>query len=290
MSAALPLRLVPAAVRHERFYANDVASPQSNLLYHPWRRSARLAERLGWTLHRLRLTPQRAFELDELGLYEAEVDGAAVFVSQKLNRDRFLVALTPAQGKRVIVKSGAPAHLRIEANMLEKLGASSELAFIPPVVLDQRVSGNRLSVVLTHLQPAGRQELDDEEVLRLALSLASVDVTHGDFCPWNTVRSRHGTGLYDWEYSTLGLRLAYDLTHYVVQTATYRTHESAADCAARLLDLGKRYAEGLGLRHAEVEAGINRYLEQPGEPWGGFSRADRLRHDIKEALARRTTD
>jgi hypothetical protein len=213
------------------------------------------------------------------------VDDAELFVSRKINRDRVLVAITK-DGTRTIVKSGSGQALRNEASVLERLGSSAHPGFIAPQLLDVRSDDGRVALVITYLAPVDRRELDDDEVVGVAVALAGVGVTHGDFSPWNVVRIASGVGLFDWEYAVDGLRPGYDLAHYVVQTATFRASASARASAQQLQRLTELYADALGMRHGDARTGVLDYLDHPGEPWQGFPRGDRVRASIKAALAR----
>ena len=102
------------------------------------------------------------------------------------------------------------------------------------------------------LTPNGR-DIDLEEALVVAVALARGSerdgpVVHGDFAPWNLLRTPDGVGLVDWESSRFELDPLYDLAHFVTSKGALLSSHQPAD-AVRLLTAeaspGWRYLEAL---------------------------------------------
>jgi hypothetical protein len=195
-------------------------------------------------------------------------DGGAVVRSRGSGRTTF--GLTEHGRLRVVVKV-APDHdsaLAHENEALQRLHGA-----IPGVVLPVvRWVGSwrgQLAMATDALALApDRRDIDLEEALAIAIALARGSerhgpVVHGDFAPWNILRTLDGIALVDWESSRFELDPLYDLAHFVTSKGTLLgSHEPAG--AVRLLTAeaspGWRYLEALGLDPRHAPHDVRRYL------------------------------
>jgi hypothetical protein len=163
----------------------------------------------------------------------------------------------------LVVKVGGHAddRLRHEAAML----AAPELAGLAvgrPELVWQGEWRDSLVVATRALRRSSSAPWSVSDVVPITQALAAgVDgapLTHGDFAPWNLIRTAEGPFLLDWESSRWADEPLHDLTHFVVQGGALLgryspDHAVALLCAAGspgaqlLTHLGRDCADARGL-------------------------------------------
>lgn len=135
-----------------------------------------------------------------------------------------------------------------------------------------------------------RRDIDLDEALGIAIALARGSerhgpVVHGDFAPWNLLRTPDGIALVDWESSRFELDPLYDLSHFVTSKGSLLGSHEPAD-AVRLLTTeaspGWRYLEALGADPRHAPQNVRRYLERTAQ--GGTPTTRRYRKAMIELL------
>jgi hypothetical protein len=72
----------------------------------------------------------------------------------------------------------------------------------------------------------GLDEIKTRRILHLLKKLynsitdevITVSVSHGDFTPWNMYSDAHRLYVYDWELSSNGIPMLFDLYHFIIQS------------------------------------------------------------------------
>jgi hypothetical protein len=250
-------------------------------VYHP----ITLRSRIGWEFGRVlastgifRLMPQRGRpDPDVQELLDRHVgEGAAVALAKANHRGRY-VALTvgPRGQPRRILKLATDLDgimaLERESRAIATLGASLQHPISAPVVIDHDDRVLVMSAVRwrTRLRP---WRLPVEVAFAMGRFFASgveddAGPAHGDFAPWNLLRSRSGWVLIDWESARADAPPFYDVLHYLVQGHVLLGRPSLRALRSGLRGRGwvgraiRAYAVGAGLAEADVRQSFSLYLD-----------------------------
>jgi hypothetical protein len=204
-------------------------------------------------------------------------DGGAQVRSRKSGCTTF--GLTERGRLRVVVKvapdrDGVLAH---ENEALQRLHGAIPGVIVPAVRWAGPWRGQLAMATEALALTPDRRDIDLEEALGIAIALARGSerhgpVVHGDFAPWNFLRTLDGIALVDWESSRFELDPLYDLSHFVTAKGALLGSHEPAD-AVRLLTAaaspGWRYLEALGVDPRHAPQSVRRYLErtaQAGNP------------------------
>ena len=200
-------------------------------------------------------------------------DGGALVRSRKSGRTTF--GLTERGRLRVVVKVAPDRDLVLahESEALERLHGAIPGVVVPALRWVGPWRGHlAMATEALALTPNGR-DVDLEEALVIAIALARGSerhgpVVHGDFAPWNLVRTPDGIGLVDWESSRFEVDPLYDLAHFVTSKgALLSSHEPRG--AVRLLTAeaspGWRYLEALGIDPRTAPQHVRSYLERTAQ-------------------------
>lgn len=198
----------------------------AGLIDRPSRPAGRIAALLDRTAVRMGVGRRVADPLADLetvlGEFLADADGAAAMHSSMPGR--CLAALSFGGVPRYFLKIGlSDDHaLRNEAEFLWAIPRVGLPIRVPELLFADHV-GERYAVVTRawpHSRPAGlltRNELLHlTEVLGTPLADGS-PVVHGDFAPWNVLRTPEGLALVDWEAASFADQPLRDLIHYFMQ-------------------------------------------------------------------------
>ena len=197
-------------------------------------------------------------------------DGGAQIRSRKSGRTTF--GLTEHGRLCVVVKvapDGDPV-LAHESEALQRLHGAIPGVLVPAVRWVGPWRGHlAMATEALASTPDGR-DIDLEEALGIAIALARGSerhgpVVHGDFAPWNLLRTPDGIALVDWESSRFELDPLYDLAHFVTSKGVLLGSHEPAD-AVRLLTAeaspGWRYLEALAVDPRRAPHDVRRYLER----------------------------
>jgi hypothetical protein len=127
--------------------------------------------------------------------------------------------------------------------------------------------------------------LSTEVALRMAVTLARAEVTHGDFAPWNLLGP--SPLLIDWEWSANRLRPMHDLAHFVVQSWALLGRPRGRSVLTELVGqggIGVRYLSALGLAPGSARMLVLDYISRADES-GRFLTTARARSSVRDALS-----
>jgi hypothetical protein len=263
-------------------------------LYRPRRLRARLGTPLSVFALTLRAgipasdAAEAALELSEIA--EVRPDGGALVRSR--NSGRATLGLTE-HGRLSLVLKTAPDHDRVEreAGVLRRVHGNIP-GVIAPAVHWVRPWREQLAMATAALTPTrDARDVDVEEALDVAVALAQGTeedgpVVHGDFAPWNALRTPDGVALVDWESGRFELDPMYDLAHFVTSQGSLLGSHPPVE-AVRLLtgggSPGWRYLEALGLDPLEAPDHVRRYIARATSR--GDAAVRRYRQDMLRLLA-----
>jgi len=196
--------------------------------------------------------------------------------------DRWIVAVSRADALSEVVKVGSPTDrgLVIEAAMLRDLGHPS--GFDVPQLVSQSVAHGRSVVSTRAVVGAPRREL--HVATRVAVGLANLGLTHGDFAPWNLLGQ--APTLIDWESAEWTLRPMYDLCHFVVQSEALLGRGRVTPVLKALTSRGSAgalYLVQLGRPLEEAVDHLVAYLDE-ADRRGTFMKSADLRSRLRTAL------
>lgn len=200
-------------------------------------------------------------------------DGGALVRSRRSGRSTF--GLTE-HGRLCVVVKVAPAGdpvLAHENEALQRVHGTIPGVVVPAVRWVGLWRGHlAMATEALAATPDGR-DIDLEEAVAIAIALARGSerhgpIVHGDFAPWNLLRTTQGIGLVDWESSRFALDPLYDLAHFVTSKGVLLGSHEPRD-AVRLLTAegspGWRYLEALDIDPRHAPRHVRRYLEQTAQ-------------------------
>jgi hypothetical protein len=121
---------------------------------------------------------------------------------------------------------------------------------------------------------------------------SSTVISHGDFAPWNLLRTDDGWAVIDWESARPDLPPFYDLWHYVVQSHGLLRRPTINDIHDGLLGRGSvgiaatEYARAAGLSSEDLSTYLDEYLVASEEFLDLSSSQGRRGLEIRERLRR----
>ena len=192
-------------------------------------------------------------------------------LSEANHPGRYLAMILDAQGQpHVVVKVATDEigrqALHREALHITELGSLLTIPVRPPTIIDHQEGV--LALHAEHWRPRRRPwDLDRELAEALGTFFASLrqdgpdgiplGPAHGDFAPWNLLRTDEGWLLVDWEYASSERPAFYDVFHHLVQSHALlgrprrRTLVESVIGQGRLAPLLRTYA-----RAADVDLGL----------------------------------
>jgi len=217
-------RRVPLTAKRLSLCTQGAANPALTI-YEPHLPRARAARFVGKRTRAVagRRCPPPAANLSDLWtLLHAAPEGVAAMRSSSAGR--LIFGVTESARLSMVVKLGdlTDRQLRHEAIMLTT-PLMSGLPFTRPAVVWSGAWGDHYVLATRGVARSSNAPFALTELLPIAHALAgagpdATPLTHGDFAPWNLVRTTDGTVLLDWESARLGDEPLFDLTHFVVQT------------------------------------------------------------------------
>jgi hypothetical protein len=262
------------------------------LMYHPMTPRGRFAWQVAWRVAStglFRLLPRIPAPVLPDSLLRFVPPGGSVAVTRTslphrsvaLIFDRFGAGLTVAKIAgddlgRASLAAEAAALARLSGRLPGPLLAPSLLSVEPDFLLMQAVRWR-----LRH-----RPWLLPEEVAAAMgrFYASGEQPAHGDFAPWNLMRTEEGWMLFDWEDSGLASMAFADPFHYLVQAHAMLGHPRREELLSGLRGrawIGRSlhaYAAGAGLRIEDARESFARYL---------VDSADSLRRDPRRRGALR---
>jgi hypothetical protein len=277
-SRSSPRWLVPRGPRRAAAAALAIYQPMTSRARTGWQ-AARLLGSLGG----LRLLPRGAAPPREVreALAPYLPPGGTLAMARVIHahRGRYVALLLDRGGSvQALAKVGtdpvAAADLRREAEAIGTFGGR-----LPPPVSAPRVLASEGAVLLLEAvdwRPRRRPWLLDAEVAH-ALGVfartgagdgdAPTRPAHGDFAPWNLLRTADGWVLIDWEDASAAHPRCFDLCHYVVQSHAMLGRPSMEAIVDGFRGGGgwvgqavAAYADGAGLPVGEAEQALKSYL------------------------------
>jgi thymidylate kinase len=209
--------------------------------------------------------------------------GGTVAIAKANHPARYLGLILDELGKpfamaKIATDDASRRSLELEREALMGFGPFLSAPLSPP-----RVLGHADGILLMEVvawRPRSRPWRLPEEV---AFALGRFDVAgpqgpggtsglaHGDFAPWNLMRTEAGWVLLDWEEAADAYPPFFDLFHYLVQAHALLGRPSRRDIAAGLAGDGwvggaiRAYADGAGADPSEARARFRQYLSQSNE-------------------------
>jgi thymidylate kinase len=263
------------------------ASVGSLRLYHP----VTVKGRVGWELARMTAAAGGFRFLPAGRRLPREVDpllahvppGGTVAIAKTNHPARYVGLILDELGKpfamaKIAGDDASRRSLELEREALKGFGPLLSAPLSPPRVLGHADGILLMEVVAWRLR--SRPWRLPEEV---AFALGRFNVAgrqgpagtsglaHGDFAPWNLMRTEAGWVLLDWEETAEGYPPFFDLFHYVVQAHALLGRPSRRNIAAGLAGDGwigraiRAYADGAGADPSEARVRFRRYLLQSNE-------------------------
>ena len=176
--------------------------------------------------------------------------GAAAIRSATKNR---LVVALVDDDRGLIAKVGSSEDvgLRSELAMLQHLRGPVGPILVPTVIWHGNWRDRFAVATEAFVETGGYWEIDVEEALMICNALVNSGgevgpLVHGDFAPWNVVRTDHGVALLDWEEGSESFAPLFDLSHFVVAAGALLRRYTPPQAVAMLVARGS-----LGWRHLE---------------------------------------
>jgi hypothetical protein len=253
--------------------------------YHPCTKKARIAwkaaRRFGG-LGGFHLVPRRgspsAEVMERLAPYLPP--RATISVAESDHPGRLVALIVGERGEchglaKIATDSAGGSALANEARALDSLAK-----LLPPPVSPPRLLACDTGLLL--LEPVrwvprrNPADLPDEVARAMGAFFRSdgdgeLGPTHGDFAPWNLLETEPGWVLVDWEEARDRDRAFFDLFHYLFmahQNLAAFSREDFLDGLAGKGPVGRAiaaYAEGAGLRDADLRELLIFYLRSSGE-------------------------
>jgi hypothetical protein len=222
----------------------------------------------------------------------AEITGVEATAAAALNvrgSDRWLYALTNANGSGVVVKIGNTRDegLAREAATIAELGAHRGALPVPVLRWHGQHGGSFALVTDIVKRRNGHDDAGIEDARGAACALATMNggfVVHGDLAPWNMIPSETGVVLVDWEKSRFAQDPLCDLAHYVVRVGAL-LHKWQPRAAVHHLigseSVGRRYLREIGLEPESAAEHLRRYLGRP--TWRSATNSNIRRYELEMA-------
>jgi phosphotransferase family enzyme len=197
---------------------------------------------------------------------------------------------------------GVATSARARARLEQKLGAAMNVPELPPPLMAPRIVGHSDSVLLfeavkwqLRVRPWRLQrEIASSLGAFFGDAFASDEgPSHGDFAPWNILRTSRGWAVIDWEEASLkGGSPFHDLFHYLVQAHVLLRRPSRRALISGLRGRGwvgeavREYAKAAGRLDRDAMRSFVSYLET-SIPRIDLSRPEAQRHlEARQRLLR----
>jgi len=180
------------------------------------------------------------------------------------HKDRWVALVLNANGKahKLIKLSTATAGssaLQREAENIERFAGR----LVPPLLAPGLLHATSHALVFEPVDWSPRRRpwhLPPDVAYALGRFAATEDgtaaIAHGDFAPWNLLRTRQGWVVIDWEAAGGGYSSMFDLFHYVVQSHALLGRPTQGEIE-RALDL----------RRGNLAHAMSRFVSGAGSDW-----------------------
>jgi hypothetical protein len=172
---------------------------------------------------------------------------------------------------KVDVEEDAGGSLQHEADALGKLGGGVTAPLLAPTLIDSEPSLLLFEPILwrARLRP---WHLPADVAAALGRFYAPAGdgpdrgATHGDFAPWNLLRTGKGWVLIDWEEASEDGPAFFDLWHYLVQSHVLLGRPNTAELARGMAGAGwvseavNAYTQAAGLERDDAVRSLVHYL------------------------------
>lgn len=244
-------------------------------VYQPFSRRARVGLAIGSRIPARRgtTTHDPLPGLDDL-CGEIGVHAEGMVALRSSTPSRLVLGLCSGGRLGAVLKIGAASDtsLRREAEML-LAGLPDDLPFGRPVVAWSGDWRGRfvLATRAVHRSSSRRWSMDEIVPLLVALRRQGLEgrpVVHGDFTPWNLIRSADGAVLLDWESARWADQPLHDLAHFVVAEGALLGRHGPARAVHLLTGAdspGTRLLRAVGVAPEAAPALLRSYL-QDGAP------------------------
>jgi len=175
----------------------------------------------------------------------------------------------------VVVKVGGPldSGLANEAALLGELAGAAGPITVPRVHwygawMDRLVLATEAIPLAGSRRDASLQEALDASTALSAGAATVGPLVHGDFSPWNLLRTPQGLALVDWEEARIALEPLFDLAHFVVSSCALVWRDKPERALTLLTEpesLGWSHLTALSLDPLSAPALIENYLERTWE-------------------------
>jgi aminoglycoside phosphotransferase (APT) family kinase protein len=230
----------------------------------------------------------------------AQIMGLGATAAAALNlrgTDRWLYALTSADGRGVVAKVGKTHDegLLREASTLAQLSAHQRTFPVPVLRWHGHQDGWFVLVTDIVKRRNGNDDAGLEDARAAACALATEHsrfVVHGDLAPWNMIPTASGVVLVDWEKSRFEHDPLCDLAHYVVRVGALLRRWQPPAAVRHLIgseSVGRRYLREIGLDPESASAHLRRYLERPTSRTATNSTIRRYELEMAEILESNST-
>lgn len=255
-------------------------------IYRPFHRRAALAVRVGAPLLARGIAPRSPPPLDARGLASTVgIDATAAAVMRSSHGGRLVAGLAHDAALTAVVKLGPEGDEGLEREVTALETVRGGPAFRVPTLLHAGRWDGR-SLVATRGVAVDRPILDTEEALAVSVALTTGltgagPIVHGDFAPWNVLRSGPDVVLVDWEGWRAEPDPLFDLANFVTQRGQLLGLYEPDQAVVQLTAPGSpgwRYLERVGLDPARAPELLIGYLERTA--W--FS--DERGHDYRRAM------
>jgi len=209
--------------------------------------------------------------------------GGTVAIAKTSHPARYLGLILDERGKpfamaKIAADDASRRSLELEREALRGFGPLLSAPLSPPRVLGYE-DGILLMEVVAWSHRSRPWRLPEEVAFALGRfnvagrqgPAGTSGLAHGDFAPWNLMRTEAGWVLLDWEETAGGYPPFFDLFHYVVQAHALLGRPSRRDIAAGLAGDGwigrsiRAYADGAGGDPSEARVRFHQYLSQSNE-------------------------
>jgi hypothetical protein len=231
-------------------------------------------------------------------------EGGGLSVSRANHPGRFLGLVFDREGRSTAFVKVARDTMGLRALEAERAALESFRGFLSAPLLAPEILDHADGVLVfgpVHWYPRSRPWRLPETVSfalgsffrRTAGEGGALGAAHGDFAPWNLLRTDEGWALVDWEGFRGSAPPFFDLFHYLVQSNSELHRPSARSIIYGLHRNGwiggviAAYAEGAGLDVRMAPPSLRAYLEttaseiEPGAP----GRSSRVRVHLMRILA-----
>jgi hypothetical protein len=257
--------LIPPSPRRAAHAALAVYHPlaiRAQVVWHITRAFARLGG--------FRLLPESHFpDAVSTALSNSLRPGDSVAVARGSRPGRYIALVVDGAGRsrmwaKVAETDVGMASLNTERDALAHYGQRLGAPLRPPKIV--KMTDHALFLEPVEWRPRIRPWQLTEDVVRALALLNRAGISHGDFAPWNLLKSASGWVVVDWESAAPAGTPFFDLFHYLVQSHVLlgrprrREIVAAIDGEGRLGRLVRLYATAHDVSLARAPTAFGSYL------------------------------